>query len=66
MSSACSRGNCTRRANDDEGRDLVGAYENVAAMLDDIAEVDGGRGTRVAFDDFLTGVEDFGARIPDP
>jgi hypothetical protein len=35
-------------------------------MLNDIADTDGGRSRMVAFDDFLTGVEDFGARIPGP
>jgi pyrimidine oxygenase len=42
---------------------LVGSYETVAGMLDEIAEVDGTKGIMLVFDDFLAGIEDFGTRI---
>ncbi|MEV7000380.1 pyrimidine utilization protein A [Streptomyces sp. NPDC093982] len=42
---------------------LVGSYEAVAGMLDQIAEVDGTKGIMLVFDDFLAGIEDFGTRI---
>ncbi len=42
---------------------LVGSYEKVAAMLDEIAEVQGTDGILLTFDDFIKGVEDFGTRI---
>ncbi|MEU8850759.1 pyrimidine utilization protein A [Streptomyces sp. NPDC048564] len=42
---------------------LVGSYEAVAGMLDEIAEVDGAKGIMLVFDDFLAGIEDFGTRI---
>ncbi|GAA5122568.1 pyrimidine utilization protein A [Haloechinothrix salitolerans] len=42
---------------------LVGAYENVARMLDEIAQVEGVNGIMLVFDDFLDGIEKFGTRI---
>lgn len=42
---------------------LVGSYERVAAMLDEVADVPGTAGVLLVFDDFLKGVEDFGTRI---
>ncbi len=42
---------------------LVGSYESVARMLDEVAEVPGTAGVLLVFDDFLKGVEDFGQRI---
>ncbi|MFG1495953.1 pyrimidine utilization protein A [Saccharospirillum sp. HFRX-1] len=42
---------------------LVGSYESVAAMLDEIAEVNGTEGVMLTFDDFVQGVENFGQRI---
>ncbi|ECE6725872.1 pyrimidine utilization protein A, partial [Salmonella enterica subsp. enterica] len=42
---------------------LVGSYEKVAAMLDEIAEIQGTEGILLTFDDFVQGVEDFGERI---
>ncbi|WP_018075920.1 pyrimidine utilization protein A [Novosphingobium nitrogenifigens] len=42
---------------------LVGSYAKVAAMLDEMAEVEGTGGVLLTFDDFLKGVEDFGTRI---
>ncbi|MFE6690909.1 pyrimidine utilization protein A [Streptomyces sp. NPDC057743] len=42
---------------------LVGSYETVAGMLDEIAEVSGTKGIMLVFDDFLEGVENFGTRI---
>lgn len=42
---------------------LVGSYETVAGMLDEIAEVPGTEGIMLVFDDFIEGVENFGTRI---
>jgi pyrimidine oxygenase len=42
---------------------LVGSYATVAAMLDEIAAVPGTGGVLLTFDDFVKGVEDFGAKI---
>ncbi|ESK36602.1 pyrimidine monooxygenase RutA [Acinetobacter nectaris CIP 110549] len=42
---------------------LVGSYEKVAQMLDEIAEVKGTEGILLTFDDFVKGVADFGQRI---
>jgi pyrimidine oxygenase len=42
---------------------LVGSYESVARMLDDMAEVPNTGGVLLTFDDFVQGVEDFGTRI---
>ncbi|MER7989827.1 pyrimidine utilization protein A [Streptomyces noursei] len=42
---------------------LVGSYETVAGMLDEIAGIPGTKGIMLVFDDFLEGVEHFGTRI---
>jgi len=42
---------------------LIGSYASVARLLDEIAAIDGVRGVMLTFDDFLIGVEQFGARI---
>ncbi len=42
---------------------LVGSYETVARLLDQVATVPGCEGVLLTFDDFIQGVEDFGARI---
>jgi pyrimidine oxygenase len=42
---------------------LVGSYENVARMLDEVPSVPGTGGVLLTFDDFVKGVEDFGTRI---
>ncbi|MFI0816025.1 pyrimidine utilization protein A [Streptomyces sp. NPDC021098] len=42
---------------------LVGSYETVAAMLDEVAGVPGTKGIMLVFDDFLEGIENFGTRI---
>ncbi len=42
---------------------LVGSYESVAKMLDEVAEVPGTAGVLLVFDDFVQGVENFGAKI---
>jgi pyrimidine oxygenase len=42
---------------------LVGSYENIARMMDEIAEVPGTAGVLLTFDDFVQGVEDFGTKI---
>jgi pyrimidine oxygenase len=42
---------------------LVGSYASVAKMLDEAAKVAGTKGIMLTFDDFVTGIEDFGKRI---
>ena len=42
---------------------LVGSYETVAALLDEIATVPGVAGVMLTFDDFIAGMEAFGQRI---
>ncbi len=42
---------------------LVGSYESVARMLDEMAAVPNTGGVLLTFDDFLEGVEAFGTRI---
>src|SRR3954463_786849 len=42
---------------------LVGSYETVARMLDEVAAVEGTAGVLLVFDDFVAGVENFGTRI---
>jgi pyrimidine oxygenase len=42
---------------------LVGSFENVAKMLDELDEIEGTGGILLTFDDFIQGVEDFGQRI---
>lgn len=42
---------------------IVGSYENVAKMLDEISTIQGTEGILLTFDDFIQGVEDFGQRI---
>jgi pyrimidine oxygenase len=42
---------------------LVGSYETVAKMLDEVAHVAGTKGVMLVFDDFLEGLENFGTRI---
>jgi len=42
---------------------LVGSYEDVARMLDEVAEVPGTEGVLLTFDDFVRGVTMFGERI---
>jgi pyrimidine oxygenase len=42
---------------------LVGSYESVARMLDEMAEVPNTGGVLLTFDDFIQGVEDFGTKI---
>ena len=42
---------------------LVGSYATVAAMLDEMAEVEGTGGVLLTFDDFERGIEDFGQKI---
>jgi pyrimidine oxygenase len=42
---------------------LVGSYETVARMLDDVAAVPGTGGVLLTFDDFLEGIEKFGTEI---
>ena len=42
---------------------LIGSYENVARMLDKIAEQPGIEGIMLTFDDFIIGMEQFGQHI---
>jgi pyrimidine oxygenase len=42
---------------------LVGSYETIAKLLDEVAEVEGTKGIMLVFDDFLVGLENFGTRI---
>ncbi|HEX4710745.1 pyrimidine utilization protein A [Phenylobacterium sp.] len=42
---------------------LVGSYESVARMLDEVAAVPDTAGVLLVFDDFVQGVENFGTRI---
>jgi pyrimidine oxygenase len=42
---------------------LVGSYESVARMLDEVAAVEGTAGVLLVFDDFVAGVENFGTRV---
>jgi pyrimidine oxygenase len=42
---------------------FIGAYAEIAAMLDSIAEIEGVRGVMLVFDDYLEGIEKFGKFI---
>ncbi|MET0747870.1 MAG: pyrimidine utilization protein A [Rhizobium sp.] len=42
---------------------LIGSYEKVAALLDEVAEVPGTKGIMLTFDDFIIGMDQFGQRI---
>ncbi|MFF0816872.1 pyrimidine utilization protein A [Rhodococcus sp. NPDC003318] len=42
---------------------LVGSYETVATMLDEVAAIQGIKGIMMTFDDFVEGIEKFGTRI---
>jgi pyrimidine oxygenase len=42
---------------------LVGSYERVAAMLDEMADIPGLSGVMLTFDEFVGGVQMFGERI---
>lgn len=42
---------------------LVGSYETVAAMLDEVATVEGVKGIMMTFDDFLVGMDTFGQKV---
>jgi pyrimidine oxygenase len=42
---------------------LIGSFERVAAMLDEMATVPGVQGAMMTFDDFVEGMENFGTRI---
>jgi len=55
------RNPATARPNN--GLRLIGSYENVARMLDTMAETPGLGGIMLTFDDFITGIEQFGQYI---
>ncbi|KAI2630635.1 pyrimidine utilization protein A [Hypoxylon sp. NC1633] len=42
---------------------LVGSFETIASMLDEVAGVPGTKGIMLVFDDFLNGVDNFGQKI---
>ncbi|KAI1086830.1 pyrimidine utilization protein A [Rostrohypoxylon terebratum] len=42
---------------------LIGSYEKVAAMLDEVAGVEGTKGIMLIFDDFVQGVDNFGTKV---
>src|SRR6266478_443199 len=42
---------------------LVGSYASVARMLDEMSTVPGVRGVMMTFDDFVSGMEQFGTHI---
>jgi pyrimidine oxygenase len=42
---------------------LIGSYESVARMLDEIAEIPDLKGVMLTFDDFIIGMEQFGEHI---
>jgi pyrimidine oxygenase len=42
---------------------LVGSYESVAKMLDEVATIEGVKGIMMTFDDFVIGIDAFGERI---
>jgi pyrimidine oxygenase len=42
---------------------VIGSFENVARMLDEMASLPGTSGVMLVMDDYLQGVEDFGTRI---
>jgi pyrimidine oxygenase len=42
---------------------LVGSYETVAGLLDEVASVAGVKGVMLTFDDFIVGMDAFGQRI---
>jgi len=42
---------------------LIGSYENVARMLDEVAATPGLKGIMLTFDDFIVGIEQFGEHI---
>jgi pyrimidine oxygenase len=46
-----------------QGGVLVGSYATVARLLDELSEVPGVQGVMLTFDDFVTGMEQFGTRI---
>ena len=50
-------------AQPNNGLRLIGSYENVARMLDTMAETPGLGGIMLTFDDFITGIEQFGQYI---
>jgi len=45
------------------GGTLVGSYESIAKMLDEVAEVEYVKGVMLTFDDFLVGLDQFGKYI---
>ena len=42
---------------------LIGSFENVARMLNELSTVDGVEGVMLTFDDFVAGLDLFGKKI---
>ena len=42
---------------------LIGSFENVAKMLNELSTVNGVEGVMLTFDDFILGLEQFGEKI---
>lgn len=42
---------------------LIGSFAQIAAMLDEIAEIPGTKGIMLTFDDYLVGLDNFGEKI---
>ena len=46
-----------------QGSVLIGSHAPVTSMLDELASVPGVQGVMLTFDDFISGMEQFGTRI---
>ena len=42
---------------------LIGSYQSIARMLDEIAQIPDLKGVMLTFDDFIVGMEQFGEQI---
>ena len=42
---------------------MIGSFENVAKMLNELSTVNGVEGVMLTFDDFILGLEQFGEKI---
>lgn len=42
---------------------LIGSYEKIASLLDEIADLDGVKGVMLQFDEFVSGVDLFGKYV---
>ena len=46
-----------------QGNVLIGSHASVTSMLDELASAPGVQGVMLTFDDFISGMEQFGTRI---